>query len=476
MSTKRLFAVVLFIAIFIMTLRPALDPDLWWHLRTGELILESGIPRSDPFSSIAGGLPWTTHEWLTEIALQAGYSTGGLPLLILFFSLLISAAYFLSFLTSSPGSRPYAAGFATLLAALASAPLWGVRPQMVSLFLAALFFFLLDRYRRSGRTIFLIPIPLLMLAWANLHAGYFIGLAEIGVFFVAGALEALVPRWSLTGTSWSNVMSIFLTGLLSLLAALVNPNGIQILFYPFATLGSRSMMAYILEWFSPDFHRPEWIPLIVLLIALIVSGPIGRKKIALAHLLLAAGSGFAALRSMRHVPLFAIVVIPMLAEQFSAFLNPSTAPIKRYKFMDIVNPILVALAVLGAGLQAAAVIASQTASLQRTYPDGATAWIEENQPAGELFNTYRWGGYLIWRLYPEYRVFIDGRADVYGDRLIAEYLQIYQLQPGWEAGLASRDVRLVLVEPGEPLALALGNSADWELGYGDEVSVLFVKK
>jgi hypothetical protein len=476
MSTRKLFVIILFIAIFIMTLRPALDPDLWWHLRTGELILETGIPREDPFSFIAGGLPWTTHEWLTEIALQAGFSLGSLPLLILAFSLLITTAYLLPFLATPPGARPYAAGFATLLAALASAPLWGVRPQMLSLLLAAVYFYLLENHRRTGRTILLVPIPLLMIAWVNLHAGYFIGLAEIGVYFISSVLETFLPRLSLTGTSWRRVVSILLAGILSILTALINPNGIQILFYPFATLGSGSMMTYIQEWFSPDFHRAEWIPLIVLLLTLIVAGPIGRKKVPLAHLLLAVGAGFAALRSMRHVPLFAIMVIPMLAEQFSDWMNPSSAAVKQPKWLGILNPILIAFAVLAAGLQAATVIGDQNSAIRSTYPEAAIAWIEDQRPAGEIYNTYRWGGYLIWRLYPEYRVFIDGRADVYGDRLIEEYMYIYQARPGWENMLASRQVNLVLVEPGEPLALVLEISPDWELAYEDDISVLFVRK
>jgi hypothetical protein len=235
------------------------------------------------------------------------------------------------------------------------------------------------------------------------------------------------------------------------------------------------MMAFIHEWFSPDFHRLEWLPLAVLLLATAVAGYLGGQKVPGVHLLLLVGGGLAGLRSMRHVPLFSVLAVPLLARQIHGLsgLRPVSRPVSRA--VSTINLLVLFLVVLAAGLQIASIIQRESVSIQELYPAAAVEWIDANRPQGRLYNTYRWGGYLLWRLYPEYQVFIDGRADVYGDTLIAEYLRIYSAQPGWEAELAARDVRMVLIEPGEPLALALEGNPAWELAYQDAVSILYVR-
>ena len=93
-----------------------------------------------------------------------------------------------------------------------------------------------------------------------------------------------------------------------------------------------------------------------------------------------------------------------------------------------------------------------------------------------MYNLYHWGGYLIWRLYPEQRVFIDGRADVYGDAFIDEYLQVYQLRENWREPLDRYRVSLAIIDKGSPLSTVLNESPDWERRYVDEKAAIFVKR
>jgi len=93
-----------------------------------------------------------------------------------------------------------------------------------------------------------------------------------------------------------------------------------------------------------------------------------------------------------------------------------------------------------------------------------------------LYNSYDWGGYLIWRLYPAYPVYIDGRADVHGDAFIESFLNVYRAAPGWEQELARKDVHLVLIEPNAPLAAELGKNTNWQQVYQDKLSVMFEHK
>jgi len=180
-SLRNLFLIILFSSIFYLSLRPIIDQDFWWHLRTGQLMEQTkAILRVDPFSWTARGNPWITHEWLSELFIYQIFELGSYQLLTITFSLLITASLGFSYLRCPPESKPYVAGFSLLLVAIASGPLWGVRPQMITLLFTSLFLYLLDRYRRNGQLRTLTPIPLIMLLWVNLHAGYILGIAKLG--------------------------------------------------------------------------------------------------------------------------------------------------------------------------------------------------------------------------------------------------------------------------------------------------------
>jgi hypothetical protein len=478
LDTRRLFFIILFFGLFLMTLRPVTDPDFWWHLRTGQLIVETHvIPHADPFSFTKAGKPWIAHEWLTELFLYGLYRLGSYGLLIFVFSAIITGAFLLAYLRSPRESRPYVAGFATLLGAIATAPIWGVRPQMISLLIMGVFLFLLDRYVQQNKLKFLIPLPLIMLVWVNLHAEYFLGLVVTGVYLLGGVLDVVLSPFSTKEAGYVPNFrpTLFLSGTLGacVLATLANPNGFHILLYPFQTLTSQAMQQFIQEWFSPDFHQLMWQPLAWMILGLIGAGMLTRKPLSATNILLVLGFGYAALRSMRHVPLFAIVAIPVLAEQVGSLVHIRPQVHTPSRPLRWVIPSLLAVLALVIGLRLVQVVQGQPKAETETFPVAAVDWIQANETPANLFNTYSWGGYLIWRLYPQYRVYIDGRADVYGDEFIYDYLSIYRADPGWERKLDDQQVGTVLIDPGAPLAKALRQSSTWELVFEDATSVVF---
>lgn len=195
-SIRKLFVLLLFFALLILTLRPIADPDFWWHLRTGELIAEThSIPHSDPFSFTVAGKTWIAHEWLSELIIFLLYRLGGYGLLILAFGMIITLAFILTYQRTPPESRPYTAGFSILLAALATAPTWGVRPQMISVLFTALFLFLLDRFRTSKSLAYILLLPLAILFWVNLHAGFAFGMGIIAIYIIGDIFEILRKIW-----------------------------------------------------------------------------------------------------------------------------------------------------------------------------------------------------------------------------------------------------------------------------------------
>ncbi|MGH9602984.1 MAG: hypothetical protein ACRD24_11420, partial [Terriglobales bacterium] len=146
-STHKLFSALVLVSLFALTARPILVPDFWWHLRTGQYMVETGgIPRSDPFAYTSAGKEWVTHEWGSEVLMYWIYQAEGWGGLILVFSIVITASFVIVY-RRCPG-KPFVAGLALLLGALSTAPVWGVQPQMITMLLFSIFLLLLERYTR----------------------------------------------------------------------------------------------------------------------------------------------------------------------------------------------------------------------------------------------------------------------------------------------------------------------------------------
>lgn len=519
MSTPRLFTILLLVALFTMTVREIGDPDFWWHLRAGQYMIENAtVPHTDPFSFTAQGQAWVTHEWLSEVLMYALYRAGGFALLMLLFSGIITLAFALTYARSQ--GQPYLAGFALLLGALATAPTWGVRPQMLTLLMLSVFLFLLDRFATTRDAKLLFPLPLLMIVWVNLHSGYAIGLVVIAVFLFAAFVEGIVFLYRTRSEDYGRtaegtrtpdrarseqgarsagricaqavmrtpektaepaispraLRALFVAFVLSLAAVLLNPNGARMYGYPFETLTSPAMQRYIQEWFSPDFHQTEWLPFAFLLVSLIATALLARARVPLAHILLLFLVGVLALRSARNIPLFALIAIPVLSAQLAAWIPLRAGKSQTPRAAQIINGGIAVALVLVAVFRVGSVLANQSNVEREKFPAGAVEWIQQNRPAPNLYNSYSWGGYLIWRLYPDYQVYIDGRADVHGDAFIENYLEIYRASPNWQAELAQRGVRFVLIEPDAPLASTLANDSMWNQVYSDPQSVIYQKK
>jgi len=236
LETRRLFVIILGLGLFIMAARSVTDPDLWWHLRTGQLILENHkILHSDPYSFTKFGQPWVDHEWLSQVLIFGLYRWAGWGGLIAGFAAIIAAAYLIVFLRA-PG-RPYVAGVITVWGAVASIPCWGVRPQMLTLLLASVLLLILERSDQGPQVLWWTP--LLMLLWVNLHAGYAAGLAFLALFLIGDALDAVFGRAEKPFAPHLRQLVLALAACIAVVP--LNPYGNRLYRYPFETLHSRTM-------------------------------------------------------------------------------------------------------------------------------------------------------------------------------------------------------------------------------------------
>ena len=468
------FAGILLFGLLAMTARNATDPDLWWHLRTGQWIVETGhVPHSDPFSFTRAGHAWVSHEWLSEVVFYELWEHGGPPALIVFSAMITTAGFLLLYLRC-PGRRHWAAA-ATALGALAAAPSWGVRPQMFTFTLASLLLWLLERVEDRPKLLFWIP-PLFLL-WLNLHAGFALGPALLFAYGVGLIMETAVGD-----TPWQDARPIILRVLLVLLACLalvsLNPSGAQLYRYPFDTLRSPGMRSFIVEWFSPDFHewlyRPFLLVWLLLLTALASSRSRPKGRVLVPLLL----SSFAALDAVRHIPIFVLLAMPVIAAALpAASASPAVAqrhPISS-RFRPLFNGAVLMLMAVFALVKWVSLARNQDAREAEQFPQKAVAFLRASDQPRKIFVYYDWGGYAIWKLYPEYRVFVDGRADLYGDELLHQFETALQLRTGWRDILDGWNVEAVLVPPSCALAQALLLDPNWHAAFRDPKAIILVR-
>jgi hypothetical protein len=464
--TSRVFVAVVFLGLFAMAARNVTDPDVWWHLKAGQYIAEHGsVPHTDPFSYTRAGQPWVAHEWLTELLLYGIERIAGWGGLIIVFSAVLSAAFLLLYLRC--GSDPYVAGVAALYAAWATIPVWGVRPQVLSLLLTSLWLFILERSERNPKLLWWTP-PL-MLLWVNLHAGFALGLALSALFLTGEWIEQLMgaqPRSP-------RLKSAAFTLLLSLLIVPLNPNGLRMFLYPIETLRSAAMQNYIAEWASPNFHRADYMPfLLVVLGTFALSG--SRPRLRPRELLLLIVSLYAGLCSIRMMPLFVLIAVPLICQRLAEW--PTTRPLQRLRPRadsgTLFNAVIVLAMAAFAGFHIFQVVKRQPQAEAQHFPARAATFLRTH-PAGRIFNHYDWGGYLVWRLYPSTPVFIDGRADLYGEKLLNQFAETYQFKGAWRRPLQDWNIDTVLVPVDSALATGLRNSPGWSVSYEDIQAVVF---
>lgn len=473
LTFRRIFPIAFFMLVFAAAVLQCsfIDPDLWWHLRAGQDMVANGaIPYTDSYSFTKSGSEWVAHEWLSEVILYGIFRFAGWGGLIVVFSGVITLT--LCLLYKRCTGRPYAAAFSVLLAAAAASPLFGIRPQMLSFLLAAIYIAVLERFAEDGRIRSLFYLVPLMLFWVNLHAGYALGLGLIGLYAVSVVLDGKREK----------ALPLLLILVACTAMVPLNPNGFRMFSYPIETLTSPSMAAYIDEWASPDFHKVTFLPLAAMLFTLLGVLALSPRRVRTGTLFLLFVTGFGALRSARHIPIFGLIAAPVIARHLWElmlsrgwerwFVKPEVPA----RGLTLVLNCLFLVVALSAGAgRAWHFVAHQPAYEAIRYPVAAVDYLEQQRLPGPMYNQYGWGGYLIKRLYPDYRVYIDGRADVYGDKFMTEAMRTYDGHTGWREPLDRLSVTTVLVAPDAPLASLLRNDGEWKKVYEDRQAVIFTK-
>ena len=483
-TIERLANAILFILLFTLAVQVPADTDTWWHLRSGETTLEDGsILREDQFSHTKAGEDWVNHSWGAQIILYgmykltggdanpAGTGTIGLALYTA-----IIATLSMWFLYKMCAGNIYSRMFVLVIGATTAAVFWSARPQMFSFLFGTITLYLLYlyRYQKIDRLWFL---PLLMIVWVNLHAGFAIGFIIL-LGFIGGEMIGTILK-SEDHLSWKELQKIGLIFIVSIAALSINPYGPRMILYPFDTAGIQVLNLFIQEWRSPDFKMPQTWPFLFMLGTIIVLAGRVKTRVYWGDLALVAGTAILALWSARNISTFAIVATPVLARLVHSWLQendwiiePSQSATKqqvRLNYAILGLALFAAVARIGTTLAPAEIEDIH----EEIFPVNAIAYLEETQPAGPILNDYNWGGYLIFVL-PEYPVFVDGRTDLYGDSFLKTYIRSTLGAEEWQAAIADNNINLVLISNNSALATLLRTQPEqWRIGFEDDNAIIF---
>ncbi len=448
-------------------LRSSTDPDFGLHLKTGELILEKGAPYKDWYSYTMPDFPWIDHEWLADVLIYKIHSISGADLLLLIF-LSIHALSF--FVVGNRSQKLWIFTIIFIFGYLATVNFLGIRLQIITVFFVAVLWKTINDFlSRSSRSAYFLP--LMFILWTNLHAGFFAGLVILFIELLAEIFKKIYPhtitRDKKAGTShrsfgvgvnnlyfeeqpWKKISALFFILLFSFLATIINPYGLMIYEEVFRTIGDNFLRFNIVEWFplfSLGFHM--FISLYIAVFAVLLA--VFYRKVEFNQIIVSLFFFSLAMASARHFLLFVIITIPVLSEILNetALYIKSNLPktLKSLNFSqkrELVLELALVFIFLTYGFFHNFLPDFFGDSWADDYPEKAIPFLKTLPQEDNLFNEYRWGGYLIWKI-PERKYFIDGRMPSWrqnGQFAFGDYLKIYDAEEGFEKIMEKYDIKM----------------------------------
>jgi hypothetical protein len=481
------------IAVLVVICRRVGDPDFYWHLATGNWMLQHlTLPTHDLFTYTVNNRTWADQEWGSELILALVFRAGSFLAVSLVYTAVIWTGMWLIWRRIALERTPsLIAGFSLLVGAAAGVAVWGPRSQMISFTLLAMTLLWIEGYLRD-RNRRLFWLPAVMVIWANLHGGFIYAL-----FFVGLAALTESARWAFTAEKIATrrrALGLWAVLGASFLAALVNPHTISVYLIPIHIQLSSAQQSFIAEWKSPSFHSPEEWGLGLMLLLTLCAMALRRQR--LWDVLVAVSSTILALIAVRNGAIAVAAVTPVIAWGLAGGWAASLWQARFAAYVDRRRRDLTALATCALALSAVVTgavvvdtLSGQAASTSANFPEGAADWLLSHPDVGtHMFNAYDWGGYLAYRFSPESnggvpltnrRVFIYGEATLMGNQLVQQISDVENAEPDWQQILAEHQIDYVVERPDSALSMALSVDPEWtQVHFPDDGdgAVIFVKR
>jgi hypothetical protein len=493
-NKNNLLLLLLFVEVFLLATIKLGDYDIWYHLRAGQFILSTGsIFHNDPFSYTATDRPWSVQSWLAGVIFYLVHSAGGVDGLILFNASLVTATFFLVYLNMrifmEDGKGCVPAVMIILVAAFGARFRFMVRPHVMEFLFLAATLYLLNLWRFKGKNrLFLLPV--IQLLWVNIHGSHILGLALPCIYLVGALIQGRVRGALPADEAAAGVpvgamaRALLLVFLANVAATFVNPDTYRAFLLPFLITGQKVYMKNIGEWQPLKWHhlwgyglRYTWG--FVTLLAAGGAAFIGRwKRLDVTDLLVFLFFLALAIKGIRLTAEFGIAASVIVFRGYADLVTRrpwSDAPVLK-----------AAVALLLVALVPTVIVPSPTYAFglgvkPNKFPEQALRFIEENRITGNMFNSFAFGDYLTWRAYPERKVFIHGRNEVFPEEFYVNYLKAHESAQTWRAVTEQYHVTYALLENygtdfsgKERITHLLGNK-EWLPVYWDTTAIVYVK-
>jgi hypothetical protein len=523
-SVRDILFIFLFWSVLAGTLanRPLADPDIGWHIRTGEQILAThALPRIDPFSSTMQGQPWFAWEWLYDVGLGVLYRACGLNGVVWLCAVLF-AGIFMILLSQllRRGTSLLLAVALTLLAEAASMIHLYARPHIVSWLFCLIWFIVLEKWEGwepsdQGNLPGWVPwfFPVSMLLWVNLHGGWLFGIALFGIYVCAAYVDGFRATDAFGAIRIKHrARTMAAAWLASAAATFVNPYGWRLHAHIYRYLGDRYLMNHIDEFRSPNFHNwaERCFAAILILVVIAFAGKhlSGiRGKVRLSRLLLVMLATYAGFYSSRNLPvssmLLVLVIGPMLWEEkvsladrpcawgwlrsaasriteFSGRMSTQEMHLRGHLWAVVSVAVGFAICLHGGWVGSRQLVHAQFDP--KKLPVAAVDFLQSDNAyeppvTDPVFSTDSWGGYLIYRMYPDRKVMVDDRHDLYGSGRVRQLLILMQGEAGWRGVLEDWKIRTLVLPADSTLVNLLRElPGEWRVAYEDKVAVVLERR
>jgi hypothetical protein len=452
------------------------DGDLAAHIAVGSRILEDGrLPAYSVASYTTPHDPLVAHAWLSEIFFAVLHRIGGLALIAVAAALTIALTHALvvEFLRRR-GVDPRIALLAGLLSLAVASTHWLARPHMFSILASVLTLILLESHRRE-RTVLLV---ILFALWANLHGGWFLGLAMVGAYALGAWIDSLARRDAQArNRALADTRALFAAAA----ATLVNPYLWRLHTEVWSAATSTLLASTISEYLPPRFGDPAALGFFIALAATIVLLAVSRRRMPTPHALMVLVVLIPALASVRAVPRFGVVAWPLVVLHASRAL-PASKPrvFRRFAGVDrtarsglwsaVAAVLLIALGVGHGRVGGTSIVGDRFEP--SIFPVEAVAEARSHGLQGRVFTRWGWSGYLIFA-WPEAELHVDPLK--FGPETVVSYARIEEAERGWQEELDRWGVGVVLLSAGAELAPRLAAEAGWELWHSDSTALIYVR-
>jgi len=449
------------------------DTDLWGHIKFGmDTWAQKALHRFDIYSYTAYGREWINHEWLSELVMYLVYHIFGSPGLLmgkLFVGLVI--VYILSCISFNRNSNPLVYGLVFALSVFIMSPGFMTRPQIATFLFTTLFLFIFHLYFEREKNL-LWSLPLIMTLWVNCHGGFLIGLGMFPVVVVS----AIISFRSKNGDG-RYLHSLIFWLVLTEASALINPYGFRLLVFLYETL---TVKRNIWEWnpvtlFDLSYLRFKLFAILVILTLFFKKK--GNRYWEMGIILIAM---IYALKHQRHTPILAIVAAPYLTEKLSILGRQSNLFYKVRSFHAYLILVISLTLIISYQIFHTANRYIKTGFNilvdPRIYPIYPVHFLKENGIKGNILLPFEWGEYVIWKLYPNCKVSIDGRfRTVYPQEVIEAHFGVLSDELKYNELLDRYPTDIILVKRKPFFYHLISNQKKWIYIYSDSDSIIFIK-